>query len=358
MFTKTAPLPVRDLDHVLDHTRDLWGFARGKRFFLTGGTGFFGVWLLETFCHINRKLGLGMSASVLTRSPELFAKKFPWIAADTDLEFLRGDIRSFNFPQDKFDGCIHAATEADPWATANDPLQVFNVNVLGTQRVLEFARNAGVKRFLFTSSGAVYGRQPPSLLRVPEDYTGGPEPTDTKSAYGIPGEAKRAAESLCAVYAHQFGLEAVIARCFTFVGPHLPLDGKFAVGNFIRDAISGGPIRISGDGSAVRSYLYAADLAAWLWTLLFKGRSGCAYNVGADRDVNLSFLAKTVADVLCPGGGVTFGVLPRLGVSTVSPNRYVPSIARAKAELQLDAWISLEEALTRTEKWARNSFYS
>jgi dTDP-glucose 4,6-dehydratase len=296
-----------------------------------------------------------MSASVLTRNPDLFASKFHWIAADPALEFLKGDIRSFAFPGGKFDACIHAATEADPWAMANDPLQIFNVNVLGTQRVLEFARSAGVTRFLFTSSGAVYGRQSPSILRVPEEHTGGPDPTDTKSAYGIAGEAKRAAESLCAVYASQFGINAVIARCFAFVGPHLPMDGKFAIGNFIRDAVSGGAIHISGDGTPVRSYLYAADLAAWLWTLLFKGRSGTAYNVGSDRDVSLSALARIVADILSPQAKVTYGIEPSAQASPISSNRYVPSIDRARAELLLDERISLEEALTRTEKWMRDA---
>src|SRR3989338_4961828 len=104
------------------------------------------------------------------------------------------------------------------------------------------------------------------MSRLPEEYFGAPYPADVKSAWG---ESKRAAEFICGYYADRYGLEIKIARCFSFVGPYLPLDIHYAVGNFIRDALKGGPLRIKGDGTPVRAYLYAADLAVWLWTILF-----------------------------------------------------------------------------------------
>ena len=231
---------------------------------------------------------------------------------------------------------------------AGDPLQVFDVNVEGARRVLEFARRSGVRRFLFTSSGAVYGRQPADLDRIPEDFSGGPNPIDTQSAYGIPGEAKRAAESLCALYALQFGLETMVARCFAFIGPHLPLDGKFAVGNFIRDALRGSTIQVKGDGTPYRSYLYAADLAIWLWTILFRGHPAQAYNVGSETGMTIGEVAQAVRDSVTPPPPVQIGQPPN---PSQPSSRYVPCTLKARTELGLRETVDLRDGIRRTGLW-------
>ena len=119
MSAPVKPLPGDDLDHVLAHTRDLWIEARGQTFFITGGTGYFGMWLLESFAHANDALALGMRAVVLTRDPEGFAKKAPHLTSRSDIEFVQGSLSSFTFPHGRFDHVIHAAADTGVWTEAS-----------------------------------------------------------------------------------------------------------------------------------------------------------------------------------------------------------------------------------------------
>jgi nucleoside-diphosphate-sugar epimerase len=333
-----------DLDYFLSKTESLWDELRGKRIFITGGTGFFGCWLLESFVWANENLGLDAQAFVLTRSPDEFKRKAPHLAHNAGVNLCKGDIRDFEFPEGDFSFVIHAATEASAKLNERDPLIMFNTIVAGTRRCLEFARHAKTKKFLLTSSGAVYGRQPPELSHVSEDYPGAP---DTMNPHWSYGEGKRCAELLCSMYSGHFGFETKIARCWAFVGPYLPLDRHFAIGNFIRDGINGGPIVINGDGTPYRSYQYAADLAVWLWTILFRAPSCRPYNVGSDHAVSIADTARTVASQC---NKVEVSIAKTSAPGTV-PERYVPSIERAEKELGLINNGSFEESIRKTILW-------
>jgi len=338
-------IDAEDLNHILNQTPGLWEEVRGQTIFMTGGTGFFGCWLLESLLWANDQLGLGTKAVVLSRNPESFAVKAPHLANHQAVRLIQGDVRTFEFPAGDFPFVIHAATEASAKLNQEDPLLMLGTIVEGTWRTLEFARTHGTRRFLLTSSGAVYGKQPPEMTHIPEEYMGAPDPMDPNAAYG---EGKRAAEILCRLYAQQFGLETEIARCFAFVGPHLPLDAHYAIGNFIRDALRGGPIRVNGDGTPLRSYLYAADLTAWLWTILFKGQPCRPYNVGSDIGISIAELAGLVRQVVNPGLEIT---IARQADLSQPPQRYVPSVERARNEMPLESLIALEEAIEKTAGW-------
>ena len=339
------PLPSTDLDLILRATESLWEPMRGQRIFITGGTGFFGCWLVESFCHINRVLNLNASATILTRSPANFVSKAPHLAADPHVQLLTGDVRDFKFPDGVFPFVIHAATEASARQAAEAPLEMLSTILAGTERTLEFAATRGTVRFLLTSSGAVYGRQPFSITHLPESYAGAPDPLDPSSVYA---EGKRAAELMCSLYQKKSGIECAIARCWAFCGPHLPLDAHFAIGNFIGNVLRREPIFIQGDGTPRRSYLYGADLAIWLWTMLFRAPSLTPINVGSGEDLSILELAQKVAETLDTDAVVRVaGSL----VPGAAPSRYVPSVSRAKELLGLEQTVSLEESIRRTAAW-------
>jgi nucleoside-diphosphate-sugar epimerase len=339
-------LLAADLDHVLAHTQGLWEELRGQRIFITGGTGFLGCWLLESFAWANDKLRLNALAVVLTRNAKSFAAKMPHLAERSDIDFHEGDVRDFSFPAGTFAFIIHAGTTS---SAPVEPLEMFATIVDGTRRVLEFAATNGTRKLLFVSSGAVYGRQPPDLTHIPEDYAGAPDPLDPASAYG---EGKRAAELLCVLASQKHGFEIKIARCFAFVGPHLPLDAHFAIGNFIRDGLRGSPIQVRGDGTPYRSYLYAADLAVWLWTILFRGCPTCPYNVGSETDLTIAEAAEAVRDGFNPQPAIQIAQTPNPAQPT---SRYVPATHKAQTGLGLHETVKLSEGIRRTIAWHRHN---
>lgn len=347
MTAPLPPLPEEDLAHVLAHTQALWSEAKGASFFITGGTGFFGMWLLESFARANDEMRLGMRAMVLTRSPEAFAGKAPHLAGRDDIALHRGELTGFVPPAGEFTHVIHAAADTGVWTKNHSPEGLLERIAAGTTRVLDVAEASGAARVLHISSGAVYGPQPAELERLPDDFSGQAAPLPAGAAWA---EGKRLAESLCRTRGARLRGALVIARCFAFVGPHLTLDGGYAIGNFLRDAMTGGPIRVSGDGRPRRSYLYAADLAVWLWSLLFAGRSGRAYNVGSSEEISIGELARLVA---AEAGGVPVEIALPPGAE--APSRYVPSIARAEAELGLHVWTPLDVAIRKTLAWQRSA---
>jgi len=348
----SAKSPLSAIDSELDRFMALSPLVlellRDKKLFLTGGTGFFGVWLLTALHRINVCHGLHLTATILSRRPEHFMAAHPELAKCGTFSFVQGDVRDFDFPPGSFDYVLIAAAEANVALERDAPVTMHDTIVQGTRRVLDFSRQCQAERVLCVSSGAVYGRQPGGMLRVPETYAGSPDHLAPGNAYAI---GKRVAEYLCATYARQYGLAIPIARCFAFLGPFLPLDKQFAAGNFIADALKGGPIQVQGDGSPYRSYMYPTDLVEWLLTLLVRGVSGQAYNVGSDEAVSIGELATLVA-ALAGRLAVHIAQAPD---QTREPSRYVPDIEKARREFDLSLRVDLRHAISRTLDFHRSA---
>ena len=311
------------------------------RLLLTGGTGFFGKSILRH--HLSLGKSTEREIAVLSRNPEQFLADHPEFSRHPSITFMKGDIQQRDaLPwTQSFTHVLHAATDSTIGPSLT-PLQRYDQIVEGTRNILDLAVATGARRFLLTSSGAIYGPQPADLAAIPEHWPGSPPLAEASTAYG---QAKRAAEHLCALFAEQHGLETVIARCFAFVGPDLPLNVHFAIGNFIRDALSAHAISVAGDGTPLRTYLHQADLAHWLLTLLERGRPGETYNVGSDELTSIADLAHLVRDLLAPEKPVHILGKPDPGAAR---NRYVPDIRKAQQQLGLSVTVPLAEAIRRT----------
>jgi len=315
--------------------------------FLTGGTGFFGRSLLRFLINQKDNYYSMPNVLVLSRNPHTFLERYPEFSGHDWLSFHVGDVLDpHSLPShERFTHVLHAATDST-LGPGLPPKTRFQQIYEGTHNVLDLAVSSNAERFLLTSSGAIYGPQPKHLNALREDSAIHISVNSSDQAYGI---GKLAAEHLCTLYADEFGLETIVARCFAFMGPDLPLDAHFAIGNFVRDALWGEDIVVRGNGSPLRTYLDQNDLAIWLMIMLEKVRQGEVYNVGSDEIISIADLAYLVRDLVSPEKPVRI-----IGKSEAAQarNRYVPDIRKARIDLGLDVTVSLQESIRLTAtKW-------
>ena len=294
---------------------------------LTGGTGFFGKSIMDYYlrheCNSN--------FIVLSRNPDKFLSQNPQFAGNKHFSFLQGDVRDFQIPDSLLiDRIIHAATPADDTTEDNEMRSII---VDGTAHVLDIARSKQVKRILYISSGAVYGRQPDDVERIPET-----QECEPVTAYG---KGKLEAEKMCLAS----GIETVIARCFAFVGKYLPKDKHYAIGNFINDCLHEQSIAIQGDGTALRSYLYADDLVEWLMTALENGIPGRTYNIGSETAYSIWEIAEHVKTALGADNSIQILGNPQQHGKV---SRYIPDTSRIKSELNVKEKYSFDEMIRKS----------
>jgi nucleoside-diphosphate-sugar epimerase len=332
-------LPARDLAEVSERVGAAWRALAGGHVLVTGAAGFVGSWMVESLLHASEEHSLNVTITALVRNGAAFRQRFPFLVASHAVHVLEADVRTFHAPTPPTH-IVHAASASSTTRPGFNPDDIIETIERGTGRALELARESRSRRVLIVSSGSVYDRRQPGAARINEEHATLDRGDSLAERFGA---SKRAAERT----AMGADVDACIARIFAVHGPRLPLDGQFAVGQFLADALAARAIRMSGDGSPVRTYLYAADMAAWCWTILLRGQPRRAYNVGAEREHTIAEVAERVSCLSPQGLKVERG----LSTGSLRADRFVPDTSRARDELGLEAWTGFESGLARTWQW-------
>jgi dTDP-glucose 4,6-dehydratase len=297
--------------------------------FVTGCTGFIGYWLLLAIDCLNQR-GADIEVTAVSRSSERFFAHYPLFSKAAWLTLIDSDIADLELVQQRFDYLIHGATDTRP-ERLSDAKSLVNAAQEGTRRVCEQARHSAIKAMLLISSGAA------------AETVGSASTLSPNEAYIF---AKQQMEDIAATAAKEAGFELKIARCYAFIGLHLP--PHLAISQFIEDALNGRDIVVKGDGRAIRSYLYAADLAVWLLRLLLQGKNFYPYQVGSDRAIDIKGHAELVVASLCPDKSVK--VLNPISGEDDPRQRYVPDIRQACQDLEVGVWTDEETAIRQTAR--------
>ena len=267
-----------------------WEKLVGRSILVTGATGLIGYALVDALLS---KEDLDCVVYASGRNEKRAEMLFGRNAESPKLRFLRHDVMQPLEYDVQFDYIVHCASGAAPSEFALHPVEVMKSNIFGVSHLLDYGREHGMKRFIYVSSGEVYGEGDGRVFT--EGYSGYVNPLSPRSCYP---SAKRAAETLCASYAAEYGVDVVVARPCHIYGPHFTEADSRAYAQFIRNVLKGEDIVMKSTGEQFRSWCYVADCVSALLHILLKGESGQAYNI-ADEGSNISIreLAEMIAGI-------------------------------------------------------------
>jgi dTDP-glucose 4,6-dehydratase len=310
-----------------------------RRALVTGGAGFLGSHLCD------RLVADGWSVVAVDNLSTGSERNLEELLGHDRFSFVRSDLATYPLPDGPFDAVFHLACPASPVQYARLPLETLAVSATGTLRALELARTEG-SAFLLASTSEVYGD--PLVHPQPETYWGNVDPIGPRSMYD---EGKRYAEALSTWHRHVHGTDVRIVRIFNTYGPRMDLwDGR-VVCTFVRQALSGEPLTVHGDGSQTRSFCYASDLVDALVRVGTADRGEVnerPINVGNPAEMTIEEIASTIVRLTGSNSGIQ-----RVGRPPSDPARRRPDIARAMAVLGWEPRVGLQQGLEATIAWAR-----
>ena len=277
-----------------------WGTLKDCNILITGATGLIGSCLTDLLLTVSDLHDIPFQVFAMGRNRVKGLKRFHADSERPGFHFIEHDVIDPLQEDIPFHFIVHAASSASPQLYRKVPVEVMKSNIFGVTNLLDYGRAHGMKRFLFVSSGEVYGDQPVNALN--ESAYGYVDNLEVRSCYP---SSKRAAETMTVCYSKEYGVDTVIARpCHTF-GPYFTDSDQRAYAQFIRNIQAGEDIVLRSDGGQYRSWCYVVDCAKALCYVLLKGVTGQAYNV-ADSHCESSL--RRLAEILAEIGGRNLSV--------------------------------------------------
>jgi|GEM_PF-71151 UDP-glucuronate decarboxylase len=344
-----------DLDLIYRGLKDEVKLLEGKTLLISGGSGFIGNYVNATIYYLNKKV-LKKPCQVITIDNYITGSRKNYLAdieKDKNFTFLHHDVRlPLNINQ-KIDYIIHAAGLASPVYYKKYPLETIESAILGAKNLLELARVAKTKSFLFFSSSEIYGDPEPQSVPTPETYHGKVSSIGPRACYD---ESKRLAETFCITYNQVYGVPIKIVRPFNVYGPGMKYDDRRVIPTFLYEGLRGHSLPVHDRGVQTRTFCYISDAVIGFFKVLLKGRNGEVYNIGNDKpELGMYELAVIIAGLLKNNVQPRRKSYPK-DYPAGEPQRRCPDIAKAEKELEFKPRIGLDEGLSRTIKWFKEEY--
>lgn len=337
-----------DIERIIAANLD-WGVFRNNVFLVSGASGFLPAYIVETLLQLNKKeKGFNVHVIGLVRNLDKAKKRFAHWLESPFLDLKQHDVCQPFSSKKKIDFIIHAASQASPKFYGVDPVGTLNANVLGTNNLLQLAREHQVKKILYFSSSEVYGQLGPDKIPTKESDYGYIDPANVRACYA---ESKRMGETMCVSWAHQYRVPVNIVRPFHTYGPGMDLNDGRVYADFISDIVHDRDIIMKSDGSAIRAFCYVADATIAFFSVLIKGKLSEAYNVGNDKgECSIIDLAEKLV-TLFPEKKLE--VIRRIAQEGGYINSFVSRTAPCIDKIKALGWqpsITIEQGFLRTVK--------
>lgn len=325
-----------------------WDYFDGKTVLVTGATGMLATYLVETILFLNKKLDISANVLALSRSKEAAESRFKHHLDNKHLMHINCDLNDSILIRENFNIVMHAASYASPKYYNSDPVGTIKPNVLGTANLLDISIQKKAEKFLYFSSGEIYGEQCEEGGVLYEDSYGIVDPLSLRSCYA---ESKRMAETMCVAWSEQYGLDVKIVRPFHAYGPGMKLDDGRVFADFISNIVNKENIVLKSKGEFKRPFCYISDATKAFFTVLLKGESKSAYNVAnPSQSIKIKELASILQDAYTDRGvSVEYDIPDSQAILPSKVSEQLPDIGKTIA-LGWKPEVGVKEGFMRTVK--------